>query len=176
MLQAALEHPGPAMVRYPRAAVPTAEVSANGGPLEVGEAEVRRLGHEVALLAFGSLVLPALQAGEALDATVVNMRFVKPLDERLILELAVSHKLLVTIEENAIAGGAGSAVAELLAAQGVTARCVHLGLPDRFIDQASHEEQLASCGLSADGIEASVRSLLGESEDEVALREGGSLA
>jgi 1-deoxy-D-xylulose-5-phosphate synthase len=176
MLQAAFEHTGPAMVRYPRAAVPTAEVRGNGGRLRIGEAQVRRRGREVAFLAFGSLVLPALRAGEALDATVVNMRFVKPLDERLILELAVSHKLLVTIEENAIAGGAGSAVAELLAAEGVTARCVHLGLPDHFIDQASREEQLASCGLSADGIETSVRSLLGESEGELGLREGGSLA
>jgi 1-deoxy-D-xylulose-5-phosphate synthase len=176
MLQAAFEHPGPAMVRYPRGAVPTAEVSGNGGPLRIGEAAVRRLGREVALLAFGSLVLPALQAGWALDATVVNMRFVKPLDEDLILELAVSHKLLVTMEENVVAGGAGSAVAELLAARGVSTRCVHLGLPDRFIDQASHDEQLASCGLSADGIEASVRSLLGESEGDVAVREGGSLA
>jgi len=116
----------------------------------------------VAILAFGSMLTPSLVAGEALDATVVNMRFVKPLDESLILELAATHGLLVTVEENAIAGGAGSGVSELLAARGARVPCLHLGLPDRFLDQASHEEQLAACGLDAAGIEAAARATMGD--------------
>jgi 1-deoxy-D-xylulose-5-phosphate synthase len=177
MLQAAYEHPGPAMVRYPRAAVPKTTVAgAESGPLRIGKAEVCRQGREVALLVFGSPLSEALQTGDALNATVANMRFVKPLDEELVLDLAASHPLLVTIEENAVAGGAGSAVAELLGARGSPTRCAHLGLPDRFIGQASRAEQLASCGLDAAGIEASVRHLLGETGGDLGLREGGSLA
>jgi 1-deoxy-D-xylulose-5-phosphate synthase len=157
MLQTAYEHPGPAMVRYPRGSGPGAVVQPEAGVLPIGKGDILRQGRGTALLALGSRVTSALQAGDALDATVVNMRFVKPLDEDLILEMAASHRLLVTVEENAIAGGAGSAVAELLAARGVEVRCLHLGLPDRFIDQASHEEQLAACGLDTSGIEAAVR-------------------
>jgi 1-deoxy-D-xylulose-5-phosphate synthase len=172
MLQTAYEHPGPAMVRYPRGSGPGAAAGSAGAELRIGEAEVRRRGREAALLAFGSLVSAALQAGEALDATVVNMRFVKPLDEGLLLDLVATHRLLVTIEENAVAGGAGSAVAESLAAHGVQARCVHLGLPDRFLDQASPDEQLASCGLDAAGIAAAVRKALGDPETDYRVREG----
>ena len=114
----------------------------------------------MALLAFGSLVTPALRAAEVLDATVADMRFVKPLDRDLILALAQSHALLVTLEENSIAGGAGSAVAELLAEHRRWVPCVHLGLPDRYLDQAEHEVQLATCGLDASGILAQVQDAL----------------
>jgi 1-deoxy-D-xylulose-5-phosphate synthase len=157
MLQTAFEYEGPAMVRYPRGTGPGAEPRAGLEVLPIGEGRVLRSGHRLALLAFGSMVAPALEAGEAMDATVVNMRFVKPLDEVLILELADGHDLLVTVEENAVAGGAGSAVGELLDAHGRSLACLHLGLPDRFIDHASHPEQLAECGLDAAGIVASVR-------------------
>jgi len=156
MLQTAYEYPGPAMVRYPRATGVGAPIDPTMPPLELGKGEIRRHGREVALLAFGTLLGPALEVGERLDATVANMRFVKPLDDPLILDLAERHRLLVTIEENAIAGGAGSAVQELLSEQGVLVRCLLLGLPDRCQEQAQHGEQLAACGLDAAGILASV--------------------
>jgi 1-deoxy-D-xylulose-5-phosphate synthase len=105
-------------------------------------------------------VAPCAAAAEALDATLANMRFVKPLDLDLILDLARRHDLLVTVEENVVAGGAGSAVAEALSGAGLTTRCAHLGLPDRYIDHAAHDEQLAACGLDAAGIEAAVRGAL----------------
>jgi 1-deoxy-D-xylulose-5-phosphate synthase len=157
LLQTAYEHPGPAMVRYPRGSGPGAELSSGLETLPIGVGRMRRHGRGVALLAFGSMVPPALEAAEALDAAVADMRFVKPLDEALIRELAGRYELLVTVEENAIAGGAGSAVGEVLAASGISVPCLHLGLPDRFIDQAEPAEQLAGCGLDARGIEASVR-------------------
>jgi len=160
MLQTAFRHPGPAMVRYPRGVGPGVTVASGLEVLPLGRAERRRAGRDVALLAFGTLVAPALQVAETLDATGVNMRFIKPLDAELILELARTHRLLVTLEENTIAGGAGSAVSELLAAKHIGMRCLHLGLPDRFLDQATQREQLADCGLDAPGIEAAVRSAL----------------
>jgi 1-deoxy-D-xylulose-5-phosphate synthase len=158
MLETAYAHDGPAMVRYPRGSGSGVAIDkAEGELLPIGQAEVRREGHDIALLAFGSRVAAAEAVGDRLDATVVNMRFVKPLDDRLILEMAERHQLLVTVEENAVAGGAGSAVSELLAEQGVLVRCLHLGLPDRCQEQASHEQQLAACGLDDAGIEESVR-------------------
>jgi 1-deoxy-D-xylulose-5-phosphate synthase len=160
MLQTAYLHPGPALVRYPRGVGPGVAVEAGLGTLPWGKGEVRRQGRGVALLAFGSLVAACATAASALDATLANMRFVKPLDLDLILELARGHVLLVSVEENAIAAGAGSAVAEALSAAGVATPCLHLGLPDRYIDHATHEAQLAACGLDAAGIEASVRSAL----------------
>jgi len=162
MLQTAFQHPGPAMVRYPRGVGPGVAIESGLGVLPLGKADLRRAGREVALLAFGALVAPALQVAEVLDATVVNMRFVKPLDADRILALARTHRLLVTLEENAVAGGAGSAVSELLAAGCIGVRCLHLGLPDRFLDQATQREQLADCGLDAPGIKAAVRKALGE--------------
>jgi 1-deoxy-D-xylulose-5-phosphate synthase len=156
MLQTAYEHPGPAIVRYPRGTGPGVEIDKSAGLLPIGEGEIRREGRDVALLAFGSRVAPALAVGERLDATVANMRFVKPLDEALIMDLATRHRLLVTIEENTVAGGAGSAVAELLAEHGMAVHCLHLGLPDRCQEQATHDEQLAACGLDDAGIEAAV--------------------
>ncbi len=156
MLQTALEHPGPAMVRYPRGTGPGVAVDPNAPVLPIGKGEIRRDGQGVALLAFGSRVAAALAVGDRLGLTVANMRFVKPLDESLILDLAERHQLLVTIEENAVAGGAGSAVSELLAGGGLTVRCLHLGLPDQAQEQAGQEEQLAACGLDDAGIERSV--------------------
>ena len=148
--------PGPAAVRYPRGAGPGVAVQAVMRALPVGKAEVRRRGRDVALLAFGSMVAPALEAAGRLDATVANMRFVKPLDEELVVQLARSHRLLVTVEENAAMGGAGSAVSECLAAHGVVVPVVHLGLPDRFVEQGEREELLAACGLDAAGIQRAV--------------------
>jgi 1-deoxy-D-xylulose-5-phosphate synthase len=165
MLQTAYEHPGPAMVRYPRGSGPGAAIDHALGPLPIGRGELRRSGRGVALLAFGSMLTPALEAGEALDASVANMRFVKPLDEPLITRLADSHDLLVTVEENAVAGGAGSAVGELLSRRGYLVPCLHLGLPDRFIDQDAHPAQLAACGLDGSGILKSVRAALGGRAD-----------
>jgi len=157
MLQTAYEHPGPAIVRYPRGTGPGAAIDKTAALLPIGEGEIRREGRDVALLAFGSRVAPAEIVGERLDATVANMRFVKPLDEALIMDLAGRHRLLVTIEENTIAGGAGSAVAELLADHGLAVHCLHLGLPDRCQEQATHDEQLVACGLDEAGIEVAVR-------------------
>jgi 1-deoxy-D-xylulose-5-phosphate synthase len=162
LLQSAYEHPGPALVRYPRGTGPGVAIDKQTKPLPIGKGQLRRQGQDVALLAFGSRVTAAEQVGERLGLTVANMRFIKPLDELLILELADRHRLLVTIEENAIAGGAGSAVSELLAEHGVNVRCLHLGLPDLCQEQAEHGEQLAACGLDAAGIEASVRAEMAE--------------
>jgi 1-deoxy-D-xylulose-5-phosphate synthase len=143
---------GPAAVRYPRGAGPGAAVEHTLQALPLGKAQTRREGKRIALLAFGTMLAPALEAGEAFNATVVNMRFVKPLDTELVLRLARSHELLVTVEENAMAGGAGSAVNECLAAAGLACRVVNLGLPDRFIEHGEPRELLAQCGLDAAGI------------------------
>jgi 1-deoxy-D-xylulose-5-phosphate synthase len=118
---------------------------------------VRRRGQRTALLVFGTLLTPALQAGETLDATVANMRFVKPLDEALVLQLAREHSLLVTVEENTIQGGAGSAVAECLAQHGIQVALLHLGLPDVFLEQGDPVQMLADCGLDASGIARAIR-------------------
>ena len=160
MLQTAYEHPGPAMVRYPRGSGPGVPPTEGLETLPIGKGEIRREGKGVALLAFGSMLTPALEAGAALGATVANMRFVKPLDEALILELARGHELLVTVEENVVAGGAGSAVNELIAARGQPLNILNLGLPDRFIEQAAPAQQLHDCGLDAAGIEAEVSAAL----------------
>ena len=157
MLRTAYEHPGPALVRYPRGRGPGAVIDPDAPALPIGQGRRLREGKGVALLAFGSVVTPALEAAETLDATVADMRFVKPLDLGLILALADSHALLVTLEENSIAGGAGSAVAELLAEHHRWVPCVHLGLPDRYLEQAGHEAQLAACGLDSAGIATRVR-------------------
>ncbi|OQX39987.1 MAG: 1-deoxy-D-xylulose-5-phosphate synthase, partial [Candidatus Sedimenticola endophacoides] len=131
------------------------------GSLTIGRAEVRRRGRDIALLVFGSLLTPAIEAGRELGATVVNMRFVKPLDEAMIREMAGSHELLVTVEENVVRGGAGSAVNEYLAASGIGRRVLNLGLPDRFIEHATPAEQLREAGLDAGGIVTAVSALAG---------------
>jgi 1-deoxy-D-xylulose-5-phosphate synthase len=160
MLRTAYEHPGPALVRYPRGRGPGATIDPEAPALPLGRGCLIRKGRRVALLAFGSLVTPALAAAEELGATVADMCFVKPLDQELILDLARDHELLITLEENAIAGGAGSAVSELLAEHGQRVPCIHLGLPDRYIEHAEHSAQLAACGLDADSIAARVRTEL----------------
>jgi 1-deoxy-D-xylulose-5-phosphate synthase len=162
MLQTAYEHVGPTLVRYPRGAGIGAAVGDGFETLPWGRAERMRDGNDIALLAFGPLLHTALEVGERLNASVINMRFVKPLDERILLELATEHRLLVTIEENVVQGGAGSAVNEALHAAGVTVRVLNLGLPDRFIEQASQDEQREMAGLSAAQIEARVRKAIDE--------------
>ena len=157
MLTTGFLHDGPAAVRYPRGGGTGAALSKDLEPLPVGKADLRRRGSRLALLAFGALLAPAAKVADALDATLVDMRFVKPLDEALLLELARSHAAFVTLEDNAVMGGAGSAVAECLAANGVVLPVLHLGLSDRFLEHASREELLAADGLDAAGIEASVR-------------------
>jgi len=170
MLETAYGIPGPAAVRYPRGRGPGVAVQKDAAALPVGKAEIRRRGGRVALLAFGSMVTPAEVAGERLDATVINMRFVKPIDEALLLEVAQHHELLVTVEENSVHGGAGSAVTELLDSRGVSSRLLHLGLPDRFMEQGTREELLEQCGLDAAGIERAVRERLPSIEKTRALQ------
>ena len=130
--------------------------------LPVGRAEERRSGKKIAILSFGSMLAAAMVAAEQLDATVVNMRFVKPLDSELLLRMAGEHALLVTVEENAIQGGAGSAVAECLAQHGVLIPLLQLGLPDKFVEQGDSLKQLEDCGLDGPGIAASIRNKLSE--------------
>ena len=162
-LSAAFAQNHPVCVRYPRGAGAGVPVPTDLSPLPWGKGEVRRQVHEpvvgkrVAILAFGTLLYPALQAGEALDATVVNMRFVKPLDTALLLEMADSHDLIVTVEEGCVQGGAGGAVAEALAAAGITKPLLMLGLPDEFIEHGEPAKLLSLCGLDAEGIEQAVR-------------------
>ncbi|OHC15380.1 MAG: 1-deoxy-D-xylulose-5-phosphate synthase, partial [Pseudomonadales bacterium GWC2_63_15] len=160
MLTTGYHFEGPAAVRYPRGSGPNATIEPGLEPLEIGKAVVRREGSKVALLVFGVQLPEALQVGEALDATVVDMRFVKPLDEALLRELAGSHELLVTIEENSIMAGAGSAVAEFLTGESILKPMLHLGLPDYYVEHAKPSEMLAECGLDAAGIEAAVRKRL----------------
>ena len=157
MLTTGFLHDGPAAVRYPRGSGMGVAVSKELATLVLGKAEIRRRGHGIALLAFGAMVAPCTTVADALDATLVNMRFVKPLDEALVLELSASHAAVVTIEDNAIAGGAGSAVAELLNAHAIQVPLQQLGLSDRFLDHASREELLSSDGLDAAGIESAIR-------------------
>ncbi|PAU77466.1 1-deoxy-D-xylulose-5-phosphate synthase [Halomonas salipaludis] len=157
MLSAAYRHPGPAAVRYPRGTGPGSEIPEHLEPLAIGQAERRRQGQGVALLAFGSLNGPAAEVAERLDASHLNMRSVKPLDRNAVLAAARDHDLLVTLEENVVAGGAGSAVNELLAAEGVAVEILNLGLPDAFVEHGKPGELLAECGLDAAGIEASIR-------------------
>jgi 1-deoxy-D-xylulose-5-phosphate synthase len=152
MLSTGFALPGPAAVRYPRGSGPGVQIEPGLETLPVGKAVPVREGRDVALLVFGSLLPAALEAAERLDATVVNMRFVKPLDETCLLDMAARHRVLITLEDNTVSGGAGSAVAEALAAHGVTIPQVFLGIPDRFIEHAGREQQLAECGLDAEGI------------------------
>jgi len=162
MLYTAFMHDGPSAVRYPRGGGTGAAVQAEMQALPLGKGEIRRQGKKIAILAFGSMVAPALAAAEELNATVANMRFVKPLDEELVLRLAQSHDLLLTVEENAVMGGAGSAVVEFLERQGVSVPVLQLGLPDRFVEHGDPAKLLAACGLDRDGIVRAARSRLPE--------------
>ncbi len=167
MLYTAFQLSTPAAVRYPRGTGPGVAIEKEMRALPVGRGEIRRSGKKIALLskkiailAFGSMLKPALEVAEELDATVANMRFVKPLDDALVAELAGGHDLLVTVEENVIEGGAGSAVLESLQQQGLKVPVLQLGLPDRYVDHGDPALQLASCGLNRDGILASIRARL----------------
>ncbi len=152
LLQTAYLHTGPVLVRYPRGKGPGVAPEQSLQSLPWGRGEVVRKGRGVALLAFGSMLAVARSVGEELDATVANMRFVKPLDESLVLDLAADHALLVTLEENVVAGGAGSGVNECLSANGQTPSILNLGLPDRYIEQATQAEQLADAELDCPGV------------------------
>jgi 1-deoxy-D-xylulose-5-phosphate synthase len=156
MLNTAFQLKGPAAVRYPRATGTGAAIDPELTTLPVGKAEIRRTGRDIAILVFGTLLDTALTVGEELNATVVNMRFVKPLDRDLLLELARTHELLVTVEENAVQGGAGSAVNECLTAASLPPAQLNLGLPDRFIEQGERAELLAECGLDVDGLRRAI--------------------
>jgi 1-deoxy-D-xylulose-5-phosphate synthase len=166
MLYTAFRMNSPAAVRYPRGSGPGAEVRTEMQALPLGKGELRRESGagsgRIAILAFGAMLTPALHAAEEIDATVANMRFVKPLDEALVLELADRHELIVTVEENVVMGGAGSAVQEALQRQRRLVPVLQLGLPDRFIDQGDPGIQLAECGLTKDGIVKAIRLWLGE--------------
>ncbi len=156
LLTTAFRHEGPAAVRYPRGSGTGAKIEPELKALPIGKAEIRRRGAGLAILAFGSPLAAALEIGSELGATVVNMRFVKPLDGTLILELARTHTAFVTIEDTAVAGGAGSAVAELLAAKNVQTPLLQIGLPDAFLEHASREQLLAEAGIDAAGIRAAI--------------------
>jgi len=162
LLTTGLYHEGPAAVRYPRGLGPGATVSPDLEPVEIGKARVRRSGRNVAVLAFGSLVAPALAVADILDATVVDMRFVKPLDEQLIAEIAARHQLIVTLEENVAMGGAGSAVNEFLVRENYANPVLNLGLPDRFLPHGKAADLLADAGLDSKSILRVIRQKLAQ--------------
>ncbi|AKH39245.1 MULTISPECIES: 1-deoxy-D-xylulose-5-phosphate synthase [Nitrosomonas] len=162
MLYTAYQMNTPTAVRYPRGTGVGVKIQKEMQVLPLGRGEIRRKGSKIALLAFGSMLAPSLEAAEELDATVANMRFVKPLDEDLVLALAATHELLVTIEENTIMGGAGSAVMESLANKRMVVKLLQLGLPDLFLDQGDPTQMLVDCGLDKMGVISSIRARLSE--------------
>ncbi len=164
MLTTGFHYPGPAAVRYPRGAGIGAAIEKELTSIEIGKGEIKRKGAGVAILAFGSMVAPSVAAGGELNATVANMRFVKPLDVELVRKLARDHDYFVTVEEGSVMGGAGSAVAEALAAEGIVKPILMLGLPDKFIDHGDPATLLAGVGLDAKGIAASIRKRFGAGE------------
>ncbi|MCU6434757.1 1-deoxy-D-xylulose-5-phosphate synthase [Undibacterium sp. Jales W-56] len=161
MLSTGFHYPGPAAIRYPRGAGIGAAIAPDLTTLTIGKAELRRQGQRIAILAFGSMLQASLKAAENLDATVVNMRFVKPLDSAMLVSIAASHDVLVTVEEGTVMGGAGSAVAEAMADAGISKPLLILGLPDQFVDHGDPAILLAQCGLDAPGIEAAIRKKFG---------------
>jgi 1-deoxy-D-xylulose-5-phosphate synthase len=160
MLYTGFQLNGPAAVRYPRGSGPGVVLKKEFSSIPIGKGEIRREGRKMAILAFGTMLKPALEAAEKLDATVANMRFVKPLDVELVRRLAATHELIVTVEEHQIMGGAGDAVLEVLSKS--KTRVLQLGLPDRFIDHGDAAKLLSSVGLDAEGIEKSIRSAIPE--------------
>ncbi|MDR7051862.1 1-deoxy-D-xylulose-5-phosphate synthase [Duganella sp. 3397] len=161
MLTTGYRYPGPAAIRYPRGAGIGAAMQQELTTIPMGKGEIKRQGASIAILAFGSMVAPSVTAGASLGATVANMRFVKPLDVELVKQLAASHDYLVTVEEGAIMGGAGAAVAEALAAEGIVKPLLMIGLPDKFIDHGDPVKLLSSVGLDAAGITASIKQRFG---------------
>ncbi len=175
MLYTASELNCPAAVRYPRGTGPGVTVTPEMTTLPVGRAHVRREGRSgLAILAFGSMVDPAQEIADRLDATLVNMRFIKPLDEDLVLELSARHRALVTVEENAVAGGAGSGIAELLASDGLQIPLLQMGIPDRFIEHGSRESCLAAAGIDANGLSSSIERWWGLQSRERIRSAGGA--
>jgi 1-deoxy-D-xylulose-5-phosphate synthase len=162
MLYTGFRMDAPVAVRYPRGSGPGVAIEQEMRALPIGKGEIRRRGRAVAVLAFGAMLKPCLEAAEQLDATVANMRFVKPLDEDLIRELARDHEHLVTVEENTLLGGAGSGVVEVIQKLGLGRRTLQLGLPDRFIDQGDPVKLLKLCGLDAEGIYQSITRYIAE--------------
>lgn len=160
MLTTAYRLGSPAAVRYPRGSTPAVEIENGLDEIELGKAVVRREGRHIAILAFGSMLHTALEVGEAMNASVIDMRFVKPLDETLILKLAMENDLLVTLEENTVKGGAGSAVGEFLSTSQVITPLLMLGLPDTFIEHGDTEKLLEQCGLDSTGVAKSIRNVL----------------
>jgi 1-deoxy-D-xylulose-5-phosphate synthase len=160
MLYTGYLFPGPAAVRYPRGKGPGVAQITEMTQLPIGKGQICQQGSQLAILAWGSLVTPAMEVGKQLGATVVNMRFIKPLDKALILELAQTHATFVTLEENVVAGGAGSAVNEFLQAQRLLKPVLNIGLPDKFVEQGTREELLTLCGLDAAGIVAQIKAFL----------------
>lgn len=147
----------PSAIRYPRGTGPGATIAAEMTALPVGKGVVKREGRSgLAILVFGTLLESARKIAERLDATLVNMRFVKPLDEALVIGIAARHRAIVTVEENAIMGGAGSAVGEALTAAGVRIALLHLGIPDKFIEHGSRDTCLAAAGLDLAGLTANI--------------------
>ncbi|MCE7616419.1 1-deoxy-D-xylulose-5-phosphate synthase, partial [Vibrio fluvialis] len=151
---------GPSAVRYPRGNGMGVTIESDFTALEIGKGRIMREGEKVAILSFGTLLPYALEAAQALNATVADMRFVKPLDEALISELANTHDVLVTLEENVVAGGAGAGVVEFMMKHKLIKPVLNLGLPDRFIAQGTQEEMHHELGLDAAGIERAVRDYL----------------
>jgi len=156
MLYTAFQMESPVAVRYPRGAGPGVVAEDEMSEVPLAKGEIRRQGRRVAILAFGGPLTAALQAAEDLDATVANMRFVKPLDEDLLRSLAESHEFLVTVEENVVNGGAGSAVLEALQRMRLDSKVLLLGLPDHFVEHGDPASLIAECGLDAAGIAASI--------------------
>lgn len=157
MLTTGFHYPGPASVRYPRGKGPGVTIDPALTTLEIGKAEIRHQGGRIAILAWGSMVAPAVEAGKQLGATVVNMRFVKPFDEALVLDMAKSHDVLVTVEENVLAGGVGSGINTFLQQQKILMPVLNIGLPDRFVEQGGREELLSLVGLDNQGILAQIQ-------------------
>ena len=160
MLTTAFKMDSPAAVRYPRGHGPGVEIEENFSSIEIGSSRTMLQGKQIAILAFGSMVMPAVEVGKAINATVVDMRFVKPLDEQIIQRLSESHDLIVTIEENVVQGGAGSAVNEYLSSIHSNCQILNLGLPDRFIEHGDTALLLADCGLDKAGIQKSILTVL----------------
>jgi len=157
MLYTGTTLPGPAAIRYPRGTGPGVALVEEMTAVPIGKAQIRREGRSgLAILVFGTLLDSALKIAERLDATVVNMRFIKPMDEDLVIGLAARHRALITIEENATIGGAGSAVGELLASEGILIPHLQLGIPDRFIEHGSRDSCLNAAGLDFAGLNSSV--------------------
>ena len=162
LLNTGYHYPGPAAVRYPRGQGTGVDIEPSLDTLEIGKARLLREGSDVAILCFGTLLQAAKPVAEDINATLVDMRFVKPLDQAMISELAAHHRLLVTIEENAVMGGAGSAVCEYLNSQGICRNLLQLGLPDQFVDHGKPQELRAACGLDSQGIAESISQRLSQ--------------